>query len=95
MYQKYVKLRDEKGVSDYRVSEDTGITKSTFTDWKSGRSQPKLDKIKILADYFGVSIEYFINDEPEQKDKKPTFNDIRKEHGLSPVEGGDVVLTKE
>ena len=33
--------------------------------------------------------------EPEQKDKKPTFNDIRKEHGLSPVEGGDVVLTKE
>ncbi len=67
MYQKYVKLRDEKGVSDYRVSEDTGITKSTFTDWKSGRSQPKLDKLKILADYFGVSIEYFISDEPEQK----------------------------
>lgn len=64
MYQKYVKLRDEKGVSDYRVSEDTGITKSTFTDWKSGRSQPKLDKLKILADYFGVSIEYFISDEP-------------------------------
>ena len=95
MYQKYVKLRDEKGVSDYRVSEDTGITKSTFTDWKSGRSQPKLDKLKILADYFGVSIEYFISDEPEQKDKKPTFNDIRKEHGLGPVEGGDAVLTKE
>ena len=68
MYQKYVKLRDEKGVSDYRVSEDTGITKSTFTDWKSGRSQPKLDKLKILADYFGVSIEYFINDETEQKE---------------------------
>lgn len=67
MYQKYVKLRDEKGVSDYRVSEDTGITKSTFTDWKSGRSQPKLDKLKILADYFGVSIEYFISDEPAKE----------------------------
>ena len=68
MYQKYVKLRDEKGVSDYRVSEDTGITKSTFTDWKSGRSQPKLDKLKILADYFGVSIEYFISDEPTKEE---------------------------
>ena len=67
MYQKYVKLRDEKGVSDYRVSEDTGITKSTFTDWKTGRSQPKLDKLKILADYFGVSIEYFISDEPAKE----------------------------
>ena len=62
MYEKYVKLRDEKGVTDYRVSEDTKITKSTFSDWKSGRSNPKIDKLKILADYFGVSIEYFLEE---------------------------------
>ncbi len=60
MYEKYVKLRDKKKVTDYRVSMDTGITKSTFTDWKTGRSCPKVDKLKILADYFGVSIEYFL-----------------------------------
>lgn len=60
MYEKYAKLRDEKGVTDYRVSEDTKITKSTFSDWKSGRSNPKIDKLKILADYFGVNIEYFL-----------------------------------
>lgn len=62
MYRKYMKLRDDKGVTDYRVSEDTGITKSTFSDWKSGRSKPKADKLKILADYFGVGIEYFLED---------------------------------
>lgn len=60
MYEKYVELRDKKHVTDYRVSVDTGITKSTFTDWKSGRSKPKMDKLSILADYFGVSIEYFL-----------------------------------
>lgn len=60
MYEKYIELRDKKKVTDYRVSMDTGITKSTFTDWKNGRSQPKVDKLKILADYFGVSIEYFL-----------------------------------
>lgn len=63
MYRKYMKLRDDKGVTDYRVSEDTGITKSTFSDWKSGRSKPKADKLKILADYFGVGIEYFLEDD--------------------------------
>lgn len=62
MYEKYVMLRDEKGVTDYRVSEDTKITKSTFSDWKSGRSNPKIDKLKILADYFGVNIEYFLEE---------------------------------
>lgn len=46
MYEKYVALRDEKGVTDYRVSMETGITKSTFTDWKNGRSYPKIDKLK-------------------------------------------------
>lgn len=30
----------------------------------------------------------------KEDNKKPTFNEFRKEHGLGPVEGGDVVLTK-
>lgn len=60
MYENYVALRDKRGITDYRVSLDTGITKSTFADWKSGRSNPKIDKLKILAEYFGVSIEYFL-----------------------------------
>lgn len=59
MYEKYVILRDKKGITDYRVSDDTGITKSTFTDWKNGRSKPKFDKLLLLAKYFGVPVEYF------------------------------------
>lgn len=60
MYEKYVKLRNEKGVTDYRVAMDTGIPKSTFTDWKNGRSKPKTEKLKSIADYFNVPIEYFL-----------------------------------
>lgn len=60
MYEKYVELRDSRGISDYRVSEDTGITRSTFSDWKNGRSSPKIEKLKILADYFNVDINYFL-----------------------------------
>lgn len=60
MYEKYLKLRDEKGITDYRVSQDTGIAKSTFTDWKNGRSAPKIEKLKKIADYFGVTIDYFL-----------------------------------
>lgn len=62
MYNRYVLLRDEAGVTDYKVSEDTGITKSTFSDWKSGRSNPKLEKLGKLASYFGVPIEYFLKE---------------------------------
>ncbi len=67
MYEKYVAVRNEKGVTDYRVSMDTGITKSTFTDWKTGRSKPKADKLATLAKYFGVPIEYFLEDSATQE----------------------------
>lgn len=63
MYQRYCELRDKKGVTDYQVSKDTEITKSTFSDWKSGKSQPKLEKLLILADYFNVPLDYFVRKE--------------------------------
>lgn len=61
MYERYVELRNQKGVSDYRVAKDTGIPKSTFSDWKSGRSKPKIAKLKILAGYFDVTVDELIS----------------------------------
>ena len=61
IYERYVELRNQKGVSDYRVAKDTGIPKSTFSDWKSGRSKPKIAKLKILAGYFDVAVDELIS----------------------------------
>lgn len=60
MYEKFAELLDKTNKTAYQVSKDTGIAQSVISDWKRGRSNPKIDKLKILADYFGVSIEYFI-----------------------------------
>lgn len=60
MYEKYARLRDEAGITDYEVSKKTGIPTSTLTNWKYGRYTPKADKIKKIADFFHKSIEYFI-----------------------------------
>lgn len=57
MYEIYAKLRDAKGVTDYRVSKDTGIPQAALSDWKHGKYTPKADKIVTLADYFNVPVE--------------------------------------
>lgn len=62
MYEKYTQLRDEKNLTDYKVSQDTGIPKSTLSEWKNGIYTPKVDKLLKLAEYFGVSVEYFLQD---------------------------------
>ena len=57
MYEIYCKIRDAAGCKDADVSKATGISKSTFSDWKSGRSKPKQEKLQKIADYFGVSVD--------------------------------------
>lgn len=59
MYDKYRAIRDEKGVSDYAVSKATGVDPTTFSKWKHGKYTPKVDKILKIAQYFGVSLDYF------------------------------------
>lgn len=65
MYEKFAVLLEKTNKTAYQVSKDTGIAENIFSYWKSGRSKPKVDKLKILADYFGVSIEYFLSNTEE------------------------------
>lgn len=57
MYEKYCELRDALGLTDYRIAKDTGIDPATFSNWKSGKSSPKLPKLLLLARYFGVPLD--------------------------------------
>ena len=57
MYENFVKLLEQKGVKVSDVSKATGIRQSVFSDWKAGRYAPKTDKLQLIADYFGVTIE--------------------------------------
>ena len=58
MYERYCELRDLKGYKDADIARITGITKSTFSDWKNGRSTPKDEKLKKIAECLGTTVEY-------------------------------------
>ena len=66
MYEIYCRLRDEAGYKDADVARETGITKSTFSDWKNGRSCPKDEKLRKIAKLFGVSADYLKTGEEPQ-----------------------------
>lgn len=62
MYSKFEELLNANGKTAYQVSKDTGVATATLTEWKKGTYTPKTDKLLKLAEYFGVSIEYFLKD---------------------------------
>ena len=63
MYKIYSELRDNLGYKDSDIARETGIAKSTFSEWKNGKSTPKLDKIKKIADFFHVPVDYITKGE--------------------------------
>ncbi|MEG2289088.1 MAG: helix-turn-helix transcriptional regulator [Clostridium sp.] len=66
MYPKFAKLLQNNNMTAYKVAKDTEISTSTLSDWKTGRSIPKVDKLKKIADYFGVSITYFLENDTDE-----------------------------
>lgn len=57
-YEVFKKLCDESGVSPTKVARETKIDPSALTNWKKGIYQPKDDKRRKLAEFFGVTLEY-------------------------------------
>ena len=60
MYEKYAKVRDEKGLTDYAVATQTGIATSTISEWKTGKHTPGVEKLKKIAALLEVTIDEII-----------------------------------
>ena len=63
MYEKFRQLLEKRKITPYRVAKDTGLAPTVFSDWQSGKSTPKFDKLLILAKYFDVPVEYFAEEQ--------------------------------
>ena len=45
---------ERSGKTQKELSEIVGVATSTFNDWMKGKKYPRIDKIEILANYFGI-----------------------------------------
>lgn len=83
MYKKFSDLLQQRGLRAADVSKGTGISQTVFSEWKRGKSQPKTDKLQLIADYFDVPIEYFTG----KKDKKNTPSNNKRDIVIDFVNG--------
>lgn len=62
-YEIYKRLLDEKGVKTADVCRATGIAQASMSQWKKGEINLKLETLSRIADYFGISVfEFYEND---------------------------------
>lgn len=57
---------DANGKSRRDVCDALGFSYYTFTDWVNGKKYPRMDKVEMLANYFGVLKSDLIEDKKEK-----------------------------
>lgn len=82
MYEIFAKLLEEQGITPYRVYKETGVAQSTLSDWKNGKSTPSAEKLKKIANYLNVSVDYLITGQENCK-KAPHQTEGRQSDALN------------
>ena len=54
------RLRDQRELKQREVAEGIGTDRRQISKWETGRAEPDLRSLCLLADYFGVSVDYLV-----------------------------------
>ena len=60
-----VSLRKMKDMTQEDVAEIAGVSRQAVAKWESGESVPDIEKSRLLAEAFGVSLDDLVNHQPE------------------------------
>jgi transcriptional regulator with XRE-family HTH domain len=65
-------LRIEAGRTQAEIAERLGVLRTTYGEYERGKIMPPMDKIKVLAELYNVSVDYLIGNTNEPKEN--TYN---------------------
>ena len=76
--EKLYKLRKNSGLSQEQLAEQLNVSRQAISKWESGTAVPESEKLIGISNYFGVSVDYLLKD--EEDDKAKTTNTITEEN---------------
>lgn len=76
-YGDYAAIRDASGLTDYAVAKRSGVHQSVFSDWKTGKSMPKIDKMVSIASALNCNINDLLRVAYETADNPPQNMEAR------------------
>jgi len=70
--EKLQKMRKEKGLSQEALAEMLDVSRQAISKWESGQSYPETDKLIIVSEIFGVTVDSLLKDGKPQNDSQNT-----------------------
>ena len=72
---------ERSGKDQKEMADIVGVAPSTFSEWMTAKKYPRIDKIELLANYFGILKSDLIEDnsEEEKSPSEPQLTGVDKE----------------
>ena len=64
IYKNIVRLCKERNISVSKLEKEIGLGNATIRTWRT--SSPSLDRLKLVADYFNVTVDELISTNMEE-----------------------------
>ena len=60
---KITELREERGWTEYKLAEESGLTQSTISSWYRNNTYPSIPSLEKICKAFGISLsQFFLGD---------------------------------
>ncbi len=77
VYERIESLRKEFGISQGKLEKELGFSNGSISKWKN--SMPNPERLKKLADYFNVSVDFLMTGKEEDRLTEKDTRDIAKD----------------
>lgn len=61
LYTKICNYCKQKGINIYKLEKELGLGNATIRGWRS--SSPRIENLKRVADYFGITVDELMSEE--------------------------------
>lgn len=60
-----LELRTERGLSQRAMAKEMHVSQGTYNNWENSNTQPSIEQLIALANFFEVSVDYLIGNTDE------------------------------
>ena len=61
--EKLQELRKQRGLTQEELAERIYVSRAAVSKWESGRGYPSIDSLKILSQFYGITVDELLSDE--------------------------------
>lgn len=83
--EKLIDLRKSRGLSQEELGAELHVSRQTVSKWESAQSYPDFQRLVLLSDYFGLTLDTLVRDVDVQEVREKNWNSEKLEIGRAHV----------